>query len=75
MRSLFQSPPRFSRTLLTVVAAGLAFALAPSVFAGTNRRCTFGRLIASQIASASAASFLPRSTYGLVYCGGIRTTS
>src|SRR6516162_4427792 len=29
-----------------------------------------GRLIGSQIASASFASFLPRLTYGLMYCGG-----
>jgi hypothetical protein len=34
-----------------------------------------GRLIASQIASASFASFLPRLTYGLMYCGGSKTTS
>src|SRR5215471_1460550 len=34
-----------------------------------------GRLIASQIASASFASFLPRLTYGLMYCGGSKTTT
>jgi hypothetical protein len=34
-----------------------------------------GRLIASQIASASILSFLPRLTYGLMYCGGISITS
>ena len=32
------------------------------------------RLIASQSASASAASFFPRLTYGLTYCGGMSLT-
>src|SRR5215218_9634947 len=44
-----------------------------AVFTGTNR--IVGRLIASQIASASAASFLPRLTYGLASCGAISFTS
>ena len=35
----------------------------------------FGRPAASQIASASAASFLFRFTYALTYLGGIRRTS
>ncbi|SUJ13143.1 Uncharacterised protein [Sphingomonas paucimobilis] len=34
-----------------------------------------GRVTASQIASASAASFLPRLTYGFTYCAGISFTS
>lgn len=46
-----------------------------TVLIATNRLSTFGRLIASQIASASAASFLPRPTYGFTYCGRIRATS
>src|SRR5271166_5945204 len=42
------------------------------VFTGTKR--IVGRLIASQSASASAASFLPRLTYGLTSCGAISFT-
>src|SRR5229473_3353800 len=55
------------------VPASMSAACCPAVFTGTNR--IVGRLIASQIASASAASFLFRFTYGLTYCGGKRTTS
>src|SRR3954451_13948582 len=43
-----------------------------TVFTGTKR--IVGRLIASQSASASAASFLPRLTYGLTSCGAINFT-
>jgi len=39
----------------------------------TNR--IFGRVTASQIASASLASVLPRFTYGFTYAGGISFTS
>src|SRR6202165_4531428 len=43
-----------------------------AVFTGTKR--IVGRLIASQSASASAASFLPRLMYGLTSCGAINFT-
>src|SRR5271166_6497978 len=43
-----------------------------AVFTGTKR--IVGRLIASQRASASAASFLPRLRYGLTSCGAINFT-
>src|SRR4051795_4740385 len=37
-------------------------------------KCMVGRDAASQIASASLRSFLPRLTNGLTYCGGISRT-
>ncbi len=42
---------------------------------GITRGNIVGRVTASQIASASAASFLPRLTYGFTYCAGISFTS
>ncbi len=46
--------------------------LLPTVFTVTKRM--FGRLMASQMASASLASFLLLFTYGLTNCGGINLT-
>src|SRR5712671_6033650 len=50
----------------------ISAACCSAVFTGTKR--IVGRLIASQSASASAASFLPRLTYGLTSCGAINFT-
>jgi len=60
------SSPRLSRCLREV-----QFEL--SVLTGTKRM--LGRATASQIASASAASFLLVLTYGLTNCGAINLTS
>src|SRR5271166_5161858 len=56
-----------SRTPTSIKAACCS-----AVFTGTKR--IVGRLIASQSASASAASFLPRLRYGLTSCGAINFT-
>jgi hypothetical protein len=56
-----------SRTTTSIKAACCS-----AVFTGTKR--IVGRLIASHSASASAASFLPRLTYGLTSCGAISFT-
>jgi hypothetical protein len=47
-------------------------ACCPTVLTGTNRM--LGRVTASQIASASAASFLLVLTYGFTNCGAISLT-
>jgi len=62
------SPTSSVRTRNTIIAACCSADLT-----GTTR--IVGRVTASQIASASAASVLPRLTKGFTYCGGISLTS
>ncbi len=64
---------RWSRPSRTPISIWLADC--STLLTGTSRARTRGRLMASQIASASFLSFLrPGVTYGFTACGGISIT-